>query len=100
MSGAAPLMSLRLRAVGRRPTPFALSNLGMWDAEGGMPTVTAPQAAVIFVGAIRETVTAFDGPIAIRPVFTLVNGFDHRAVEGATAARFSAALRGHLQVGR
>jgi len=76
---------------------ITLSNLGMYGVEGGMPMVTAPQATVVFVGAMRETVTAIEGAIAIRPVFTVVNGFDHRALDGATAARFTASLRRHMQ---
>lgn len=76
---------------------ITLSNLGMFGVEGGTPMVTAPQAAIVFVGAVvRKVVPVGDG-IAVRPMCTVVTSFDHRALDGATAARFTAALRRHLQ---
>jgi pyruvate dehydrogenase E2 component (dihydrolipoamide acetyltransferase) len=75
---------------------ITLSNLGMFGIEGGFPMVTAPQSAVVFIGAMRDAVVAVNGAIMVCPVFTVANSFDHRALDGATAARFTAALTGRL----
>jgi pyruvate dehydrogenase E2 component (dihydrolipoamide acetyltransferase) len=78
---------------------ITMSNLGRFGIEGGMPMVTAPQATVVFVGAIVPRVVPVEAGIGVRPVCTIVTAFDHRAVDGATAARFTAALRRLLQEG-
>jgi pyruvate dehydrogenase E2 component (dihydrolipoamide acetyltransferase) len=79
---------------------ITLSNLGMFGVEGGMPMVTAPQACIVFVGAVVKKVVPVGDGIAVRPMCTVVTSFDHRALDGATAARFTAALRRHLQGGQ
>jgi len=38
-----------------------------------------------------------DDQIAIRQMMNLVIGFDHRVVDGATAAKFLATMRGWLE---
>lgn len=75
---------------------ITLSNLGMFGIEGGFPMVTAPQSSIVFIGAMRDAVVAVNGAIMVCPVFTVANSFDHRALDGATAARFTAALTGRL----
>ncbi len=76
---------------------ITMSNLGRYGIEGGMPMLTTPQAAIVFVGAIVPKVIPAAGGIAVRPMCTIVTAFDHRAVDGATAARFTSTLRGLLQ---
>ncbi len=75
---------------------ITLSNLGMFGVHTGVPMVTLPQSCIVFVGAMRESVVALDGGMAVRPVVTVTNAFDHRALDGATAARFTAAFARHL----
>lgn len=76
---------------------ITMSNLGRFGIEGGMPMLTTPQAAIVFVGAIVQKVVPVEGGIGVRPVCTIVTAFDHRAVDGATAARFTSTLRRLLQ---
>lgn len=76
---------------------ITMSNLGMFGIEGGAPVVTAPQSCIVFIGAMTERVVVIDGGIGVRPMCTVVNSFDHRAVDGATAAKFTVALRRHLE---
>lgn len=76
---------------------ITVSNLGMFGIEGGFPMVTAPQSSIVFVGAMHDAVVAVNGAIAVAPVFSLTNAFDHRALDGATAARFTARLRQELE---
>jgi pyruvate dehydrogenase E2 component (dihydrolipoamide acetyltransferase) len=76
---------------------ITMSNLGRFGIEGGMPMLTTPQAAIVFVGAIVPRVVPVAEGIGVRPICTLVTAFDHRALDGATAARFTSALRRLLQ---
>jgi pyruvate dehydrogenase E2 component (dihydrolipoamide acetyltransferase) len=78
---------------------ITLSNLGMFGIEGGTPLVTTPQACIVFIGAVVDRVVAIEGGFGLRPVCTLVNAFDHRVLDGATAAKFTSALRRHLEEG-
>ncbi|CAB4819983.1 MAG: hypothetical protein F2763_00460 [Actinobacteria bacterium] len=77
---------------------ITVSNLGMYGIEGGVPLVTAPQATIVFLGAVREVVVPVDGGIGIRKEVSVAVSFDHRAIDGATGARFTAALGRHLEM--
>ena len=76
---------------------ITVSNLGMYGIEGGVPLVTTPQATIVFLGAVRDVVVAVDGGIGIRKEVSVAASFDHRALDGATGARFTAALGRHLE---
>lgn len=78
---------------------ITMSNLGMQGIEGGVPLVTAPQVAIVFVGAIRNQVVPSPdrNGMEVRPQCVLSIGYDHRAVDGATAARFTSGLRRILE---
>ena len=87
--------SLIERARNRRLTPddlvggtFTVSNLGALGASAVAPMIVPPQVAVLGVGRLRTT------PGAMQITMTLVS--DHRAVDGADAARFLAGLSGAL----
>jgi pyruvate dehydrogenase E2 component (dihydrolipoamide acetyltransferase) len=71
---------------------ITLSNLGGMGIESGTPLLVAPYTAIVFLGAVTERVVAREGALAIRDMCTVSIAFDHRAVDGATAARFTAAL--------
>lgn len=79
------------RARSRRLTPgdlvggtFTVSNLGTLGASAVAPMIVPPQVAVLGVGRLRTD------PGASLITMTLVS--DHRAVDGADAARFLAGL--------
>jgi pyruvate dehydrogenase E2 component (dihydrolipoamide acetyltransferase) len=67
---------------------FTISNLGMFGVDAFHAIVPAPQAAILAVGRIRDTIVAVDGAPAVRPTLTLTLSFDHRVVDGAAGARF------------
>lgn len=68
---------------------ITLSNLGMYGIDGFTALVFPPQVAVVAVGRIRD-----DEPGAPMSVTVSV---DHRAVDGAMAARYATALRDVLE---
>lgn len=67
---------------------FTITNLGGLDVDAFTPIINPPQAAILGVGRIVEKPVARDGAVVIRPLLTLSLTFDHRAVDGAPAARF------------
>lgn len=76
---------------------FTLSNLGMFGIEEFVPIINAPQVAILGVGAARDEVVVVDDEVRVRPILRITLAFDHRAVDGAPAARFLADLRRGLE---
>ena len=85
---------LTARARARKLTPdelsggtFTISNLGMYGIRQFTAVINPPQAAILAVGeAVRQPVVR-DDQVAIATTMTLTLSIDHRAVDGATAAR-------------
>jgi pyruvate dehydrogenase E2 component (dihydrolipoamide acetyltransferase) len=76
---------------------FTVSNLGMFGMTAIRPVINPPQAAILGVGAIRETLARRDGEIVDRRLMTLTLSADHRILYGADAARFLADVRALLE---
>jgi pyruvate dehydrogenase E2 component (dihydrolipoamide acetyltransferase) len=77
---------------------FTVSNLGMFGMTAITPVINPPQAAILGVGVVRETLAREDdGAIVDRPLLTLTLSCDHRILYGADAARFLAAIRALLE---
>ena len=76
---------------------FSITNLGMFGVEEFKAIVNPPEAAILAIGAIRDAVVAVRGEPAVRPVFNLTLSCDHRAVDGALAARFMATLHERME---
>ena len=77
---------------------FAVTALGMFGVDAFTPVINPPNTAILGVGRIRTDTawTADDGPTA-RPVLTLSLTWDHRAFDGAPAARFAGAVRDWIE---
>ncbi|MBC7631462.1 dihydrolipoamide acetyltransferase family protein [Aeromicrobium sp.] len=100
------LRELSERARARRLAPadtaggtITVSNLGAAGIETGIPLVASPQATIVFAGAIIDSAVVVDGAVQIRPLMGLAIGYDHRVLDGATAARFTSALKRRLETG-
>ncbi len=76
---------------------FTVSNLGMFGMTAITPVINPPQAAILGVGAARETLARVDGEIADRTLLTLTLSCDHRILYGADAAQFLARIRELLE---
>ena len=89
------LRDLAQRARARKLQPadleggsFTISNLGMFSVDRFTAIVNPPQAAILAVGRVRkEAVVADDDSIAVLPRATFTLSADHRALDGAIAAR-------------
>lgn len=76
---------------------FTITSLGAYGIDAFTPIINLPETAILGLGAIRrEAVVQDDGGIVAREEMTLSLTFDHRAVDGAPAARFLQALAGAL----
>jgi len=77
---------------------FTLNNTGPLGTIVSSPIVPPGQAAILSSESIRKgLVVTDDDSIAIRQIMNIVIGFDHRVIDGSTAARFLAAVRDWLQ---
>ena len=76
---------------------FTLNNTGPLGTIVSSPIVPPGQAAILSSESIsKRLVVTADETIAIRQMMNIVIGFDHRVVDGSTAARFLTAVRDWL----
>ncbi|MBM4420619.1 MAG: 2-oxo acid dehydrogenase subunit E2, partial [Chloroflexi bacterium] len=77
---------------------FTVNNTGPLGTLLTSPIVPPGQAAIVASDAIvKRAVVTEDEAIAIRSMMNLVIGFDHRVVDGATAAKVLRSMRDWLQ---
>jgi len=67
---------------------FSVSNLGMFEIEEFTAVINPPESAILAVGAIQPTPVAVDGQVVVRDRMKVTLSVDHRALDGATGARF------------
>ncbi|MEZ5260415.1 MAG: dihydrolipoamide acetyltransferase family protein [Acidimicrobiales bacterium] len=77
---------------------FSVTALGAFGIDGFTPVINPPNVAILGVGRVRDVAV----PVSRRRVerrrqLTLSLTFDHRAVDGAPAARFLAAVTERLE---
>ncbi len=98
---SAEARALAARARERKLTPeeytgatFSLSNLGMLGIEQFTAIINPPEVGILAVGAVEQRpVVGADHAIEVRPRLRVTMSCDHRAVDGATGARFLQTLR-------
>jgi pyruvate/2-oxoglutarate dehydrogenase complex dihydrolipoamide acyltransferase (E2) component len=80
---------------------FTITNPGQFGAVLATPIINQPQVGILDLEAIvkRPVVISEDGSdaIAIRPMTYLCMSWDHRALDGAVAARFLAQIKDTLE---
>ena len=67
---------------------FTVSNLGMYGIDEFAAVIHPPQAAILAVGAIRDTVAAINGHPEVTRMMKLSVSADHRIIDGRYAAEF------------
>lgn len=86
----------KLRAPEISDGTFTLSNLGGLGVSSFTAIVTPPQVAILATGATEERPVVRDGEVVVRRMLSATLSADHRAVDGAGAARLLAALQDEL----
>ena len=76
---------------------FTVTNLGACDIDAFTPIINPPQVGILGVGRVLEKAVVFQGEIAKRSMMFLSLTFDHRVIDGAPAADFLRAVKGHLE---
>jgi 2-oxoglutarate dehydrogenase dihydrolipoamide succinyltransferase (E2 component) len=105
---AAAIGDLAARARERRLDPdevhggtFTITNPGQFGAVLATPIINQPQVAILDLEAVVKRPVVVEGTegdsIAIRPMTYLCMSWDHRALDGADAARFLAAVKARLE---
>jgi pyruvate dehydrogenase E2 component (dihydrolipoamide acetyltransferase) len=91
---------LAKRARDRKLTPeeytgatATVSNLGMFGIDEFTAIINPPEVAIFAVGAVGDVPVVIDGALAVRTRVRITMSCDHRAVDGATGARFMQTLR-------
>lgn len=77
---------------------FTVTNLGMLGIDEFFAVITPPQLGVLAVGKLKKTLDIDRTEnMRVRTVCALTGSFDHRAVNGAEAARFMDTIKAYLQ---
>jgi pyruvate dehydrogenase E2 component (dihydrolipoamide acetyltransferase) len=101
---AAEAQSLAQRARDRRLLQheleggvFSISNLGMYGTLEFAAIINPPQSGILAVGAAKPQPVVVDGAVTVATVMRCTLSIDHRAIDGALAARWLAAFTTRIQ---
>ncbi len=72
---------------------FTISNLGMFGVSEFSAIINPPQAAILAVGSTEQRAIVVDGALAVASMMSVTLSVDHRAIDGALAARWLAVLQ-------
>jgi 2-oxoglutarate dehydrogenase dihydrolipoamide succinyltransferase (E2 component) len=79
---------------------FTITNPGQFGAVLATPIINQPQVAILDLEAVVKRPVVIDDEseaIAVRPMTNLCMSWDHRALDGAEAARFLSDLKARLE---
>mgnify|MGYP000530183499 CR=1 FL=1 len=76
---------------------FTVTNLGSFGIEGFTPVLNPPQTGILGVNTVVMRAKEQNGQITYYPAMGLSLTFDHRALDGADAARFLQDLKKWLE---
>jgi pyruvate dehydrogenase E2 component (dihydrolipoamide acetyltransferase) len=76
---------------------FSVSNLGMFGVNQFTAVINPPEAAILAVGATKQEPVVRDGQIVVGHTMAITLSIDHRALDGATGAKFLADLTALLE---
>jgi pyruvate dehydrogenase E2 component (dihydrolipoamide acetyltransferase) len=95
-------LATRARAGKLKPdeftgSTFSVSNLGMFGVDQFTAVINPPEAAILAVGATKQEPVVRDGQIVVGYTMAITLSVDHRALDGATGAKFLADLTALLE---
>lgn len=89
--------SNRLRPDEVQGATFTVNNPGVFGTVLSVAVINQPNAAILTMDAVVKRAVVIDDAIAIRSMMFLGISFDHRLVDGSTAAGFLASIRKRLE---
>lgn len=92
------------RARSKKLTPdeyegacMTLSNLGMYDIENFLPVIAPGESCILGIGRIAQKAVVIEGGIHVRSMMSVTLSADHRATDGAIAAKFLKGVKDYLE---
>jgi pyruvate dehydrogenase E2 component (dihydrolipoamide acetyltransferase) len=76
---------------------LSVSNLGMYGTLEFSAIINPPQSAILAVGAARPQPVVADGAVSVATAMRCTLSVDHRAIDGALAARWLAAFTARME---
>ncbi len=76
---------------------FTISNLGMFGIEEFTAIINPPDACILAVGGVKETVGIVNGQIAKTNIMKVTLSCDHRVVDGVVGSKFLNTLKELLE---
>jgi len=101
---SAKARELAKRARERKLTPeeytgatFTVSNLGMFGIDQFTAIINPPEAGILAIGGVEDKPVVVDGQLEVRQRMRVTMSCDHRAVDGATGAKFLQTVRRYIE---
>jgi len=76
---------------------FTVSNLGMFGIDQFTAIINPPEAGILAIGGVEEKPVVVDGALEVRQRMRVTMSCDHRAVDGATGAKFLQTVRRYIE---
>ena len=76
---------------------ITVTNLGSFGIESFTPVINPPQTCILGVDTIETKIKEVNGEYKYYPAMGLSLTFDHRALDGAPAAKFLKELKQNLE---
>jgi pyruvate dehydrogenase E2 component (dihydrolipoamide acetyltransferase) len=76
---------------------FTVSNLGMFGIDQFTAIINPPEAGILAIGGVEEKPVVVDGALEVRHRMRVTMSCDHRAVDGATGAKFLQTVRAYIE---
>jgi pyruvate dehydrogenase E2 component (dihydrolipoyllysine-residue acetyltransferase) len=92
------------KARERRLTPeeytgstFSVSNLGMFGIDQFTAIINPPETGILAIGGVEEKPVVIEGQLEVRQRMRVTMSCDHRAIDGATGAKFLQTVRRYIE---
>lgn len=76
---------------------FTVSNMGMYEVDSFSPIINQPNCAIMGVCRVRDELALVDGEVVVKKMMGLSLTFDHRILDGVTAAQFELRIKQLLE---
>lgn len=76
---------------------FTITNIGSIGGVFATPIINHPECAILALGKMMDMAVPVNGKFEIRKMLPISLSFDHRIVDGATAARFANEIKRRLE---
>jgi pyruvate dehydrogenase E2 component (dihydrolipoamide acetyltransferase) len=76
---------------------FTVSNLGMFGIDQFTAIINPPEAGILAIGGVEEKPIVVNGALEIRQRMRVTMSCDHRAIDGATGAKFLQTVRQYIE---